>query len=61
MSDTLTELAEVLGRDKLDRYLSQDEREEFFEALIARVEIVEPAESIRACRDPKDDKSSNWR
>ncbi|HEX6199820.1 MAG TPA: PIN domain-containing protein [Thermoanaerobaculia bacterium] len=27
--ETLTELAEVLGREKLDRYLTQEEREEF--------------------------------
>jgi putative PIN family toxin of toxin-antitoxin system len=54
--DTLAELAEVLSRDKLDRYVSQEEREEFFATFVARVEVVEPLTAIRACRDPKDDK-----
>lgn len=54
--DTLTELADVLSRGKLDRYVTREEREEFFEAFVARAEIVEPMQPIRACRDPKDDK-----
>jgi putative PIN family toxin of toxin-antitoxin system len=54
--DTLSELADVLSRKKLDRYLTHDEREEFFEALVTRAEILEPNRSVRACRDPKDDK-----
>jgi len=54
--DTLSELTEVLGREKLDRYLSHDEREEFIEVLVARTVIVEPTEAVRACRDPRDDK-----
>lgn len=55
-SDTLSELTDVFSRHKLDRYMTPDEREEFLEALVARAEIVEPVESIRECRDPKDDK-----
>ena len=54
--ETLAELAEVLFREKLDRYVTQDEREEFLGALVARAEIIQPSESVRACRDPKDDK-----
>jgi hypothetical protein len=44
----LTELADVLGREKLDPYVTHDEREEFFEALVARAVIIEPTEPVRA-------------
>jgi putative PIN family toxin of toxin-antitoxin system len=54
--DTLDELADVLGRDKFDRYLSAEEREAFLEALVEQVEVVEPVEEIEACRDPYDNK-----
>ena len=54
--DTLDELVEVLGRNKFDRYLSAEEREAFLEALVERVDVVEPVEEIHACRDPSDDK-----
>lgn len=53
---TLDELAEVLERGKFDRYLTPAEREEFLEGLIDRATVVEPVESIRESRDPKDDK-----
>lgn len=55
-SETLAELVAVLRRPKLDRYLTREEREELVEALVDRVEIVEPIQRIRACRDPDDDK-----
>ena len=55
-SATFAELAEVLQREKFDRYLSHAEREEFLDAFIERVTLLEPLEEIRACRDPKDDK-----
>ena len=54
--ETLAELSEVLSRGKLERYVTQEEREEFFGVLVARAEIVEPTETVSACRDPKDDK-----
>ena len=54
--DTLDELVKVLGRDKFDRYLSAEEREAFLEALVERVEVVEPVGEIEACRDPDDNK-----
>ncbi len=53
---TLTELAEVLDREKFDRYVTQEEREEFLEGFIDRTLEIEPVEEIQACRDPKDDK-----
>lgn len=54
--DTLDELVKVLGRDKFDRYLTWEEREAFLEALVERVEVVEPVEAIQASRDPDDNK-----
>lgn len=55
-SATLAELAEVLARPKFDRYLRVDERNRFLAALIRAAELVEVAETIQACRDPKDDR-----
>src|SRR6266852_3633555 len=53
---TTLELNEVLGRAKFDRYLTREEREQFLVMLLAEATVVEVAEEIRACRDPKDDK-----
>ena len=55
-SATLGELAEVLRRQKFDRYVTPNERDEFLEALVDRAFLIEPLEEIQACRDPKDDK-----
>jgi putative PIN family toxin of toxin-antitoxin system len=54
-AETLAEVAEVLGRPKLDRYLTWNEREEFLAALARRVEIVQPETQVQMCRDPDDD------
>jgi putative PIN family toxin of toxin-antitoxin system len=53
--DLLEELNEVLGREKFNRYLTSEEREEFLEALIERAVLVEITENVQECRDPKDD------
>ncbi len=54
---TVLELAVVILRDKFDTYASRESREAFFLSFINdKVEIVEPTERIRACRDRKDDK-----
>lgn len=53
---TLEELADVLVRDKFDRYVTGSEREEFLEALVERAIFVEPTEEIRECRDARDNK-----
>ena len=53
---TLAELAEVLDREKFDRYVTKGEREEFLEGFIDRTLEMEPVEEIKACRDPSDDK-----
>lgn len=54
--DLLEELNEVLGRERFNRYLTSEEREEFLEALIERAILVEITENVQECRDPKDDK-----
>src|SRR4029453_18754516 len=53
---TLEELAEVLQREKFDRYVTAAEREEFLEAFVERATFIETTEEIRICRDAKDDK-----
>ncbi|MGH7961849.1 MAG: putative toxin-antitoxin system toxin component, PIN family [Candidatus Binatia bacterium] len=53
---TLEELAEVLQREKFDRYVTTAEREEFLEAFVERATLREPTEELRICRDAKDDK-----
>ncbi|HXG11032.1 MAG TPA: putative toxin-antitoxin system toxin component, PIN family [Gemmataceae bacterium] len=53
---TFAELHEVLAREKFDRYLTREEREEFLTMLLREATVVEMTEEIRACRDPKDDK-----
>ena len=55
-SPTLAELAEVLQREKFERYVTAAEREAFLAALVERAFFVAPADEVRACRDPKDDK-----
>ncbi|OUC12969.1 MAG: putative toxin-antitoxin system toxin component, PIN family [Alkalinema sp. CACIAM 70d] len=54
--DLLGELNEVLGRERFNRYLTSEEREEFLEALVERAVLVEITETVQECRDPKDDK-----
>ena len=52
----LTELIEVLSREKFERYILPQERDRFVEALVREAKLVEITEEIQACRDPKDDK-----
>jgi len=53
---TLQELAEVIARPKFDKYLSDQERREFFKVLSRVAILVEILRPVAACRDPKDDK-----
>ncbi|ETX04991.1 putative toxin-antitoxin system toxin component, PIN family [Candidatus Entotheonella palauensis] len=55
-ASTLEELAEVLQREKFERYVTAAEREAFLIAFVERALFIEPTEEIRACRDAKDDK-----
>ncbi len=52
----LLELAEVLSRKKLDKYLLEEERMRFLVALLKEAELVEITEVITDCRDAKDNK-----
>ena len=52
----IEELSDVLGRNKFDRYITFEERERLLESLISESELVEITESVKICRDPKDDR-----
>ena len=52
----LIDLAEVLARDKLNKYLSEQERMRFLVALLKASELVGITEQIHDCRDPSDNK-----
>ena len=49
------ELSRVLGRDRFDRYVTREERDEFLESLIRESNLIEIIEAVQVCRDPKDD------
>lgn len=53
---TIEELREVLSRAKFDRYLTREEREQFLLVFLQESTVIEIAEDVQACRDPKDDK-----
>ena len=53
---TMYELADVLSRDKFDRYVGRDDRKAFLLKLGAIAEFVPIVQLVRECRDPKDDK-----
>lgn len=52
----LLELAEVLSRKKLKKYLLEEERMWFLVALLRESELVEITEAVTDCRDAKDNK-----
>ncbi len=52
----LTELDDVLRRPKLNKYVSEHERMRFLIALLHEGELVDVAEMISDCRDPKDNR-----
>lgn len=54
--EVVEELSDVLSREKFDRYLRFEEREQFLNALIRDATLVEVTEEVEVCRDPKDDK-----
>lgn len=54
--EMLEELNEVLGRERFNRYVTTEEREEFLEALVERAVFTEIVENVQECRDPKDNK-----
>lgn len=55
-ADVIVELNDVLGREKFERHVTREERERFLRSLLRETLLDEIRESIRASRDPKDDK-----
>lgn len=55
-SDTLAELADVLKRDKFNRYASKAERIARLEAYAQTVLVFDVQLQVLDCRDPKDNK-----
>lgn len=53
---TVYELAEVLNRRKLDRYVPLKDRQRFLRELSRIAEFVPIIQIVRECQDPKDDK-----
>ena len=53
---TMTELANVLFRRKLDHYVSREDRQHLLRQLGSTAEFVPIVHSIRECRDSNDDK-----
>ncbi|MEM8504379.1 MAG: putative toxin-antitoxin system toxin component, PIN family [Cyanobacteria bacterium P01_D01_bin.1] len=54
--ELLEELSDVLGREKFDRFVTSEERDEFSEAFVERAALVEVVDRVQVCRDLKDDK-----
>jgi len=55
-ADVISEISEVLGREKFRRYVTEEERSRFLRNLLQEAKLIEIEEKIQACRDPKDDK-----
>jgi putative PIN family toxin of toxin-antitoxin system len=55
-AEILSELIDVLSRQKIDRYLSQEIREDFLASLARETELIIINETIDICRDLKDNK-----
>lgn len=53
---TMHEVAEVLIREKFDRYVSRGQRRQFLRQLARIAEFVPIIQIVRECRDPKDNK-----
>jgi len=53
---TMHELADVLSRRKLDRYVSVENRKQFIRELRRVAELIPIIQIVRDCRDPRDDK-----
>jgi putative PIN family toxin of toxin-antitoxin system len=51
---TLTELANVLARQKFDAYVTISDRQEFIRLLGRIAERIPITYTVHACRDPKD-------
>ena len=54
-SDLVNEISRVINRGKFDRYVTQEQRDQFLIALVQTGTLIEVTEAIHVCRDPKDD------
>jgi predicted nucleic acid-binding protein len=45
----------VLRRPKFDKYLREEKRLEFLEALVRDAELVAVTDEVKECRDPNDE------
>ncbi len=50
----MEELADVLSRDKWNRYVSIEDRQEFIRRLLQVATMVPVLSEVADCRDPKD-------
>ena len=50
------EFREVIFRPKFDRFVAVERRQRVLDIVIFAAERIEPTETVRECRDPKDDK-----
>jgi uncharacterized protein len=55
-SEVLIEYTEVLYRDKLDKYLNENKRQNALKRIEKNSILFSPTEKITACRDFKDNK-----
>jgi len=55
-TETLRELIGKLHSPKFDRYVRRERRDALLERVASLVEIIDVLQSIRASRDPRDDK-----
>ena len=53
---TFRELTEVLLREKFDTYFSRELRVQILKKIARDAEWFNPAEAVKDCRDPKDNK-----
>jgi uncharacterized protein len=53
---TMSELADVLGQAKFDRYVNLEQRLQFISLVANTAEFVPIILPVRECRDPKDDR-----
>jgi putative PIN family toxin of toxin-antitoxin system len=53
---TLRELIERLHSSKFDPYVPRERHDALLERLVSLVEIIDVLQTVRASRDPKDDK-----
>ena len=54
-NEQLTEIANVLCRPRIRKYISEEQAEEFLDLLLDAAMLVEPEAGPELCRDPKDD------